>query len=322
MKTPLYIFCSLPVFEFCSNKKVLNPFYFMYNRRQWSYMNHWIETFLEALFAEKGASLNTLSAYKTDLVAFFSFLNGQDVFRVSRDILEAYMGSLSDLSAKTVQRRLSSLSHFYAFYVREGKLSFNPVKTVDRPKLPKSLPKLMTEADASLLIKTAAQNPQHLAMVELLYATGIRVSELISLRKSDIDWQNECILVKGKGNKQRWVPFTPCAKEALISICTLNSSSWIFKSPHKDKPLTRQRVFQVMKDLANSCGIDASNISPHIMRHSFATHLLENGANLMSVQHLLGHSDISTTEIYTHVSSKTLKKSVFQNHPLTKNKQS
>lgn len=292
----------------------------MYNTRQGKNMNHWIDSFLEALFSEKGISSNTLSAYRTDLISFFSFLGNQDVFKVSHVFIEHYVSSLIDLSAKTIQRRLSALSHFYAFYVREGKASFNPVKMVERPKLPKRLPKLMSADNALLLIKAASKNPVHLALCELLYATGIRVSELTSLKKSDIDWQNECILVKGKGNKERLVPITSYAKEALFAICSSNPSVWVFKSPHKDRPLTRQRVFQVMKELAKSCGVDPSSISPHVMRHSFATHLLENGANLISVQHLLGHSDIATTEIYTHVSSKTLKKSVFLNHPLNKSK--
>jgi integrase/recombinase XerD len=286
-----------------------------------------LEYFLESLQAEKGLSKNTLVAYQTDILSFLNYIDtkNQTVFSVTQKVVEDYLQSSDNLSARTLHRRLSSLSHFYSFFMREQKILVNPVKLIDRPKLPKTLPKLLSEPDIISLIEVAYQfeSPQrlmHIVMVELLYSTGVRVSELVTLRVSDVDWQNECFLIRGKGNKERLVPFNMTTKKALIEyVGPLKNlkTVWLFPSPHKNSPLTRQRVFQILRQLASLAGLDFKKISPHVVRHTFATHLLDHGATLINVQHLLGHSDISTTELYTHVTSKKLKESVFSKHPLS-----
>lgn len=288
-----------------------------------------VEHFSEMLASEVGASLNTISSYLSDINNFITFLNLNqlNLLTVTKDHIEHYIHSLAELglSERTRARRLSSLKAFYTFLVRENKISSNPTKLVDRPKQGRRLPKFLGENETNLIINAAytSDHPDQLRrilFIELLYATGMRISELLNLKLSDIQWQDECILItKGKGNKQRLVPFNQSTKHAItqyLQSLHRGSSPWLFPSKQLKKPLTRQRFFQLIKELAVEAGIDPHKVSPHVIRHAFATHLLNNGANLINVQKLLGHTDITTTEIYTHIASEKLKETVFKHHPL------
>ncbi|MDP3641270.1 MAG: tyrosine-type recombinase/integrase, partial [Alphaproteobacteria bacterium] len=208
---------------------------------------------------------------------------------------------------------------------REKKIESNPTKLIERPKQGRRLPKFLTESETEALIN-AAYNSNHpdcdrrAVFLELLYATGMRISELIQIKLSDIQWLDECLLITGKGNKQRIVPFNQSSKFALIhyiqSSQPSSKSGWLFPSSNSTNHLTRQRFFQIIKELAIDAGLDPLKVSPHVIRHAFATHLLNHGANLINVQKLLGHSDIATTEIYTHIMTDKLKETVFKHHPL------
>jgi len=288
-----------------------------------------VELFIEMLTSEIGVSPNTTSSYLTDISSFLVFieLNSLDFLKIKKSAIEDYLHQLGKqgLSERTRARRLSALRTFYAFLVREKKVDSNPAKLVAAPKQGRRLPKFLNEQETEAIINAAynSTHPDHLRRIlflELLYATGMRISELINIRLSDIQWQDECILVIGKGNKQRLVPFNQSTKQALtlyIQSFQPLTSQWLFPSNRSQKPLTRQRFFQLIKELALEAGLNPERVSPHVMRHAFATHLLNHGANLVNVQKLLGHSDITTTEIYTHVMTDKLKETVFNHHPLT-----
>lgn len=285
------------------------------------------------LASEVGSSPNTLLSYTTDIKQFAIFCTNQKVHLLesTKTEVERYISELTaaGLSERTCARKLSALRTFYAFLLREKKVSINPTKLVESPKQGRRLPKFLTEAETAALIQSA-HNPRHadafrrVLFIELLYATGMRISELIQIKLSDILWLDECILVSGKGNKQRMIPFNQSTKTALIQyIQTAQPSTkagWLFPSSNQTGHLTRQRFFQIIKELACDAGIDPSKVSPHVMRHAFATHLLNHGAILINVQKLLGHSDITTTEIYTHVMTEKLKTTVFDHHPLASSK--
>lgn len=288
-----------------------------------------VEQFVEMLASEMGASMNTILSYTSDVHDFLKFigLKNLNLLNIYKTDIECYLHYLSDLalSERTRARRLSSLKKFYDFLVSEKKIESNPLKLVEHPKQGHKIPKFLSEDETGLMI-TAAYNSSHpdqarrILFIELLYATGMRISELLNIRLSDIQWLDECILVTGKGNKQRLVPFNPPTKKALVNyLQTINpvASQWLFPSTQLTKPLTRQRFFQLIKELAIEAGIDPKKVSPHVIRHAFATHLLNNGANLINLQKLLGHSDIATTEIYTHIMTGKLKETVFNHHPLS-----
>jgi integrase/recombinase XerD len=288
-----------------------------------------VEHFIEMLASEVGSSPNTLSSYATDIDQYIRFCIEQqiDVLQASKIELERYISALAEigLSERTRARKLSALRTFYAFLLREKKISSNPTMLVERPKQGRRLPKFLTEAETEALIN-AAHDPKHpdalrrVLFIELLYATGMRISELIQIKLSDILWLDECILITGKGNKQRMVPFNVSTKTAFVQYIQAfqpsTKSGWLFPSSTHSGHLTRQRFFQIIKELACDAGLDPHKVSPHVIRHAFATHLLNHGANLMNVQKLLGHSDITTTEIYTHVMTEKLKQTVFDHHPL------
>lgn len=288
-----------------------------------------VERFLEMLASEVGSSPNTLLSYATDIVQYIEFCKEHtvDVLSATKHELERYISTLAEkgLSERTRARKLSALRTFYAFLLREKQITSNPTKLVERPKQGRRLPKYLTEGQTEALIQ-AAHNPENpdsvrrILFIELLYATGMRISELIQIKLSDILWLDECILVTGKGNKQRMVPFNLSTKTALVqyiqSFQPSTKSGWLFPSSNQSGHLTRQRFFQIIKEMALDAGIDPQKVSPHVIRHAFATHLLNHGANLINVQKLLGHSDISTTEIYTHVMTEKLKQTVFEHHPL------
>lgn len=289
-----------------------------------------VEQFIEMLTSEMGSSPNTISSYLSDICHFVDYLdkNSLNLLNPSKTVIKDYISQLSELglSDRTKARRLSALRTLYAFLMREKKVESNPTKLIERPKQGRRLPNFLSESETEALIN-AAYNSNHpdqsrrVVFIELLYATGMRISELIQIKLSDIQWLDECILITGKGNKQRIVPFNQSTKTALIHYIQSSQPSskfgWLFPSSNPTSHLTRQRFFQIIKELAIDAGIDPLKVSPHVIRHAFATHLLNHGANLINVQKLLGHSDVATTEIYTHIMTEKLKQTVFKHHPLS-----
>jgi len=302
-----------------------------------------IDSFLEMMSAERGAAANTLAAYANDLENFSAFLHssGTSIIHVETDELRQWLiGLESDgTSASTQARKLSALRQMFRFLFSEGLRSDDPSGPIDSPKTNRSLPIVMSEADVDNLL-LAAQEAVNAAttvsarlrasrlhaLLELLYATGLRVSELVSLPVSATRKDARFLLVTGKGNKERIVPFGDKAKQAVAAYLVArqaalkpkgsNASDRLFPSSGSLGHLTRQHFARDLKALAGSAGLPARQISPHVLRHAFASHLLQNGADLRSVQQLLGHADISTTQIYTHVLEERLQQLVETAHPL------
>ena len=301
-----------------------------------------VEQFLEMMLAERGASANTIAAYRRDLEDFVTRSTKPGVLRVSRKAIEEYLASLGEagMNAKSVARKLSAIRQFFAFLYQEKFRADNPAATLDTPKLGKRLPEILTMADIDVLLATAKADstPKGLrlqAMLELMYGAGLRVSELVSLKLSDVQLRPggvkmdaEFIMVRGKGGKERLVPVHDKARAALSAYAEIRyvfmdggkTSPWLFPYSRADGYITRQQFGVMLKELAVKAGINPEKISPHMLRHSFATHLLEGGADLRVIQELLGHSDISTTQVYTHVAGERLKKLVNEHHPLGKKK--
>ncbi len=288
--------------------------------------------------AERGASDNTISAYRRDLDGWVSTLKGQN-----KDLISAQTAQLekalsvwakAGLASSTGARKLSSLKQYFKFLQTDGLRKDNPAQNLRGPKQGRPLPKVLSEQDVDQLFEAAEkdQSPKgirQLCLLEILYAGGLRVSELVSLSVRAVQRRDGCLLIKGKGGKERIVPLTPPAITAIKSWLKLRETtlpnkidakeradSFLFPSSGKSGHMTRERFAQLLKDLAVQAGLPPSKISPHVLRHAFATHLLANGADLRSVQTLLGHADISTTQIYTHVLDERLKALVFDMHPL------
>lgn len=281
-----------------------------------------LESFLEMMSVERGASTNTLESYKRDLEDFISFIKKPVEEAIEQD-LNKYINHTADigLAASTRARRLSSIKQFYLYLYTEKIISENPSVNVDAPKKPKSLPKYLTEEEIIKLITTSEKDPRLNCMLEILYASGLRVSELIALKKSSVRKSAEgfYLFVKGKGNKERIVPLGKKAMESLRNYYDSlkeTKEGWLF--PSGKSHITRQRFGQLLKQIAIESGIDPEKVSPHVLRHSFASHLLAGGADLRLVQELLGHEQIATTQIYTHVQEKKLYDLVQQHHPLAK----
>lgn len=299
-----------------------------------------VEAFLEMLSAERGAAENTLASYERDLDDLSDFLSGRKVSlgAATREDLAAY---LSDLSRRGFQptsqaRRLSAMRQFYKFLYAEGLRSDDPTAILDAPKKARSLPKVLTVDDVTGLLSLAEREAnlegpdqpariRRLALLELLYATGMRVSELVSLPVKVLTQEGRFLLVRGKGNKERLVPLSRTAIEALARYGKLRAadpahadSPFLFPAKSKEGHVPRQVFARELKDLAIRAGLSANAVSPHVLRHAFASHLLGNGADLRAVQELLGHSDISTTQIYTHVLDERLQQLVHTHHPLAK----
>ncbi len=293
-----------------------------------------LESFLEMMGVERGSSANTIESYRRDLADFIGFIK-EPAETVSREKIIKYMSSLADkgFSARTRARKLSSLNQFFLFLYVEKIRTDNPCTNIDAPKLGKSLPKFLEEEEVEKLLEAAASDTRLKCLLEILYATGLRVTELISLKKSSIRREKDDfhVFVKGKGNKERIVPLGRKAVEALgeyLRECEIKTekkkktaaataqNEWLF--PSGKSHLTRQRFGQMLKELAINSGIDPEKVSPHVLRHSFASHLLHHGADLRLVQELLGHEQIATTQIYTHIQSKKLYDLVQQHHPLAK----
>jgi integrase/recombinase XerD len=296
-----------------------------------------IEAFLEMMSAERGAGANTLAAYARDLADFASFAKS-GVASATREDIRAYLAHLnkSGLSASSQARRLSALRQFFAFLYGEGTRKDNPTEAVEAPKLSRPLPKILSARDVEAMIAAAAgeeDSPEATRLtciVEMLYAAGLRVSELAGLPLQAVKTRDNFILVKGKGNKERLAPLNASARAAIEAYLDVrveflpkgprsaHAERFLFCSRAAEGYLSRQRLYQLLKGLALKAGIDPAKVSPHVLRHAFATHLVEGGADLRSVQTLLGHADIATTEIYTHVAKDHLKKVMRKAHPLAK----
>ena len=302
----------------------------------------WISTFLDAQAAEQGASRNTLLAYGRDLKDYVGWLERtkQDIGAVTRDEVEAYLidCDAQGLSRATRARRLSALKQIYRFAFEEGWRTDNPAIQIRGPGRDKRLPKTLEVVEVDRLLRAAretgrndADKLRNTCLMELLYATGMRVSELVSLPVSSARGDPRMLLVMGKGGKERMVPLSPDAREALACWLLVRDdkegerenkghppSRFLFPSHSKDGHLTRHRFYLLIKELAVAGGVSPDKVTPHTLRHAFATHLLANGADLRSIQTLLGHADIATTEIYTHVLDARLNELVLEHHPLAK----
>ena len=294
-----------------------------------------IETFLEMMSVERGAATNTLDAYERDLNAFCEASPASLMAAQTEDLLNWLAGMTRyGFSASSQARRLSTLRQFYRFLYAEGLRGDDPTGPIDSPRIGRSLPKVMSEDDVDRLllcaeeeISTAATPGKKKraarlhALLELLYSTGLRVSELVSLPVEATRKDQRFVLVKGKGNKERLVPMSSKAHEALAMFETFrekkyNNSLWLFAAGSASGHITRQHFARDLKALAARTGLQASKISPHVLRHAFASHLLQNGADLRAVQQLLGHADIATTQIYTHVMEDRLRTLIETAHPL------
>jgi integrase/recombinase XerD len=295
--------------------------------------------YLDMLAAERGAGKNTLAAYGRDLEDFTAYLSaaGRSIAAATTDDLRAYLSNLArrGMTPATVARRLSAIRQLYRFLYAEGQRKDDPAAVLQGPKRGRALPKTLTlgEVDRLLRVATicdpAAPLPVRLraarlaCLVEMLYATGLRVSELVALPMSAARREARVIIVRGKGNKERMVPLNDAAKQATATYLDLLAQSgrdakskWLFPSFGETGRLTRQHLARELKTLATAAGLRSSQVSPHVLRHAFASHLLHNGADLRVVQTLLGHADISTTQIYTHVVEERLKSLVRDLHPL------
>jgi integrase/recombinase XerD len=287
------------------------------------------------LAAERNASAHTLRAYARDLEDFAEFLASrhQDIAGAAADVVRAYLGRLAQrgLSPRTSARRLSALRQFYRFLVAEGIRSDDPLATIDGPRLGRPLPKILSEDEVRRLIEAAAaldpaERVRLTAFLEVLYAAGLRVSELAGLRLSALARDGRFLIVRGKGNKERLVPLSAPAHEALAAWQTVRprfipegrQSPFMFPSRGAAGHITPSRIAQLLKAIAPHAGIDPRRLSPHVLRHAFASHLVDRGADLRSVQQMLGHADIATTQIYTHVASDRLQRLVADKHPLSR----
>jgi integrase/recombinase XerD len=292
-------------------------------------VNRHLEAFLEMMAAERGAARNTIEAYRADLESALDHLEGDPV-RATPEDLRGWLGSQSIYSARTQARRLSSLRQFYRFLAREGLRPDDPTELLDAPKAPAPLPKALSEAEVQQLIAGAAKLPPAqaaiaTAAVELLYASGLRVTELVTLPAGLIREEEPLVTVMGKGRKERLVPISRRAREAAMAAQEklvprgkgrLSARKWLLPSHGANGHLTRQGVGLLLKQAAIAGGLDPAKVSPHVLRHSFATHLLARGADLRALQTLLGHADIATTQIYTRVLEERLRAVVEEHHPL------
>jgi integrase/recombinase XerD len=299
-----------------------------------------IALFLDMLAAERAAAANTISAYRTDLDDLSSYLRnaGTDLFSAETQALRGFLADLAErgFKAASLGRRLSALRQFYRFLYAEGKRSDDPAAVLEGPKRGRSLPKVLSIAEVDALLAEARRQAEDaastplkrlraarlLCLLEVVYATGLRVSELMALPASAARRDQRMLVVRGKGGKERLVPLNQAARETMTHYLALRTQAgrangkWLFPSFGEQGHLTRQHFTRELKDLGIPCGIAPARLSPHVLRHAFASHLLHNGADLRVVQTLLGHADISTTQIYTHVLDERLKAMMRDLHPL------
>ncbi len=291
--------------------------------------------FLEMMVAERGASQNTYEAYHRDLTRYLEFLgtDGQDGETASPDTVRGFLADLAadGLAARTQARKLSAIRQFHGFLVLEGHRTDDPTSTVDAPRLGRPLPQVLQFDEVGALLAATSEiegwrGARMRALLEILYATGLRVSELVGLRLSSLSRDGRIVTVRGKGGKERLVPIGDAARTAIEAWLPLRASllgkksktvPWLFPSRATAGHITRDGFAKQLRKTALAAGLDPARVSPHVLRHAFATHLLANGADLRSVQQMLGHSDISTTQIYTHVLDQRLKSLVQDVHPLS-----
>lgn len=301
-----------------------------------------VELFLDMLAAERGAGENTLAAYRNDLDDLSAHLRAakRAIADATTDDLRKFIASLHErgFKASSLARRLSAVRQLYRFLYAEGRRADDPAAVLEGPKRTRALPKVLSIADVDGLLTQARANSENadqpsaqrlraarlLCLLEVVYATGLRVSELVALPASSARRDQRMLVVRGKGGKERLVPLNSQAKRAMTEYLELRASTdndaqskWLFPSFGEQGHLTRQHFARELKSLGQACGIQPARLSPHVLRHAFASHLLHNGADLRVVQTLLGHADISTTQIYTHVLEERLKTLVRDLHPLT-----
>ena len=290
-------------------------------------MDGHIEAFLEMMGAERGAASNTLVAYQDILSAFAAFcaVRGYTPAQCDGELLRSYMAGMAraGLGARTIAQRLSVLRQFFRFLQRDEVRPDDPTSLLDTPRLPRTLPQFLSEREVGLLLTAAGQSPGRrgalaLAGLEILYATGLRVSELLALPRSALESDGNMVLVRGKGGKERLVPLSDAAKKAAAVLASTQHSNSHFLFPGRDprRAMTRQTFFMLLKQVTLEAGLDPARVSPHVLRHSFASHMLARGADLRSLQLLLGHTDIATTQIYTHVLGERLQRLVKAHHLL------
>jgi integrase/recombinase XerD len=282
-----------------------------------------VDRFLDMLAAEAGASPNTLAAYRNDLESAARDLGGE-LGKAGRDSLGKLGAKWAKLAASTVARRSSALRRFYGFLVDDGLRADDPSPALPKPKLQRPLPRVLGEPDVESIFaavgdKAASGEPlaqRNLALLELLYGSGLRASEVISLPRGAVRPGQPFLILRGKGSKERMVPISSRAEEAVKAWLenVPATSPWLF--PGGKKHISRVRLFQLVREMAAEAGIAPERISPHVLRHAFATHLLAGGADLRVLQALLGHADIATTQIYTHVDAARLVQLVNERHPL------
>jgi integrase/recombinase XerD len=295
---------------------------------------HLVESFLEMMSAERGAAKNTIEAYRRDLEDYAGFLAARKAAptSASRESVVAYLAFLDaqGLAASSSARRLSALRQFHKFLCADGIRADDPTRIVASPRTRRPLPKVLSVAEVDRLLSTAEAevsaeaSPQKQAvalrlylLLELLYATGMRVSELVGLKRSAVTRDATFLTIRGKGNKDRIVPVNDRARDAVRTyVATLSPGVWLFPANGEDGHLSRQVFSRELKGLAGRAGIASARVAPHVLRHAFASHLLAGGADLRVVQTLLGHADIATTQIYTHVLDDKLRSLVESHHPL------
>ena len=301
-------------------------------------ISRYFEAFLEMLIAERGASRNTVDSYRRDLADCAGYLAGDDATALhvldeaDSERLRGYLKALEarGMAPSTAARRLSALRQFFRFLYAEGLRDDDPSSVLDSPRQGRTLPKILHEEEVDRLLAAAAARPGRdgarlNALVELCYATGMRVSELVGLPLAAVARDPRVLIVRGKGDKERMVPLGDSARRAVrtwldsraLRLPKSGDSLWLFPG-RRGNHLTRHRFAQMLKELAVEAGIDHRRVSPHVLRHAFASHLLNRGADLRAVQQMLGHADISTTQIYTHVLDERLRQLVADHHPLAK----
>ena len=287
-------------------------------------MDRQVEAFLEMLAAERGAARNTVAAYRADLGAFAAYAasRGERPGAASEDTLQAYMRSLHGaVAARTAARRLSCLRSFHRFLLGDGARPDDPTMRLDAPRLPATLPKYLAPAEVDALLDAAAARPGvpgllGRAALEILYCTGLRVSELLGLPRAALATASETLIVRGKGGRERMVLLSDRARDAAMALGAATEGKWLFPGRDPRQPMTRQGFALLLKQAALRAGLDPARVSPHVLRHSFASHMLAGGADLRSLQTLLGHADIAATQIYTHVLAERLQQLVALHHPL------
>lgn len=297
-----------------------------------------LKSFLEMLVAERGAAANTIDAYHRDLDEFAAFLKSRDTALITATTsdIQAFLHHMANegLAPTSRARRLSAVRQLYRFLHAEELVTEDPAVSLAGPKRQRTLPRTLSVAEVDRLIEAALKRTEGLqgrelfralrfhCLIEMLYATGMRVSELVSLPRAVLKGDPRVLTIKGKGGRERLVPLNPAARAALDRYLAVSgrfdNSTWLFPSKAAEGHVTRQGFAQDLKDGALAANLDPARVSPHVLRHAFASHLLDRGADLRAVQQLLGHADISTTEIYTHVLEERLKRLVNEHHPLAK----